>query len=111
MKKQSGQSLWVCVLFCAILILYVILDLGCPFRRLFGFPCPGCGMSRAWLAALRFDFRAAFAYHPMFWCVPVLMLYVLVDFDLFRRKWIGRLLLWLIFTGLILCYLLRLVTF
>ena len=31
----------------------------------------GCGMTRAWLAALRLDFAAAFAYHPLFWVVPI----------------------------------------
>ena len=28
-------------------------------------------MTRAWLAALRLDFAAAFAYHPLFWVVPI----------------------------------------
>lgn len=28
-------------------------------------------MTRAWLAALRLDFAAAIAYHPLFWVVPL----------------------------------------
>ena len=28
-------------------------------------------MTRAWLAALRLDYAAAFAYHPLFWVVPI----------------------------------------
>lgn len=58
------------VLFVAWLALY-LLDIGCVFRLMTGIPCPGCGMTRAWLAALRLDFAAAFAYHPLFWVVPV----------------------------------------
>lgn len=58
------------VLFVAWLALY-LLDIGCVFRLMTGIPCPGCGMTRAWLAALRFDFAAAFAYHPLFWMVPI----------------------------------------
>ena len=56
-------------LFVAWLALY-LLDIGCIFRLMTGIPCPGCGMTRAWLAALRLDFAAAFAYHPLFWVVP-----------------------------------------
>lgn len=47
------------------------LDIGCLFRFAMGMPCPGCGMTRAWLALLRGDVAAAFAYHPMFWAVPL----------------------------------------
>ena len=58
------------VLFIAWLVLY-LLDIGCIFRLMTGIPCPGCGMTRAWLAALRLDFSAAIAYHPLFWAVPI----------------------------------------
>ena len=58
------------VLFVAWLVLY-LLDIGCVFRLMTGIPCPGCGMTRAWLAALRLDFAAAIAYHPLFWAVPI----------------------------------------
>lgn len=58
------------VLFVAWLALY-LLDIGCVFRLMTGIPCPGCGMTRAWLAALRLDFSAALAYHPLFWVVPI----------------------------------------
>ena len=57
-------------LFVAWLALY-LLDIGCIFRLMTGIPCPGCGMTRAWLAALRLDYAAAFAYHPLFWVVPI----------------------------------------
>ena len=57
-------------LFIAWLALY-LLDIGCVFRLMTGIPCPGCGMTRAWLAALRLDFAAAIAYHPLFWVVPI----------------------------------------
>lgn len=58
------------VLFVAWLALY-LLDIGCIFRLMTGVPCPGCGMTRAWLAALRLDFAVAFAYHQLFWVVPI----------------------------------------
>lgn len=65
------------VLFVAWLALY-LLDIGCVFRLMTGIPCPGCGMTRAWLAALRLDFAAAIAYHPLFWAVPIAFLLAFV---------------------------------
>lgn len=60
----------------AVAVLY-LLDIGCVFRLMTGIPCPGCGMTRAWLAALRLDFAAAFAYHPLFWMVPIVFVLAL----------------------------------
>lgn len=68
------------VLFIAWLALY-LLDIGCVFRLMTGIPCPGCGMTRAWLAALRLDFAAAIAYHPLFWVVPIAFVLAFVRED------------------------------
>lgn len=57
------------------LVLSVLLfwraGIGCPIRYATGVPCPGCGMTRAWLSVLHGDLAAAFAYHPLFWAVPL----------------------------------------
>ncbi len=57
--------------------------LGCPMRLLTGLPCPGCGMTRAWLSVLRLDFAAAFAFHPL-WPLPLLL--VVCWFTVRRRS-------------------------
>lgn len=62
-------------------IALAVFGFGCPIRALTGIPCPGCGMSRAWLAVLRLDFRAAFYYHPLFWTVPAAVIVFI-----FRKK-------------------------
>ena len=55
-----------------ILILFFIFGSGfCFFRRVFGIPCPGCGMTRAVFCALRGDFSGAFSYHPLWILLPV----------------------------------------
>lgn len=71
----------------------------CPFLRLTGIPCPGCGLTRACAAALRADFAEAFRLHFMFPAVPALALFVLFGGRLFRREWLNVLLLCLIALG------------
>ena len=48
-----------------------ILKIGCPIKFLTGISCAGCGMTRAWLSALKLDFAQAFYYHPLFLMVPI----------------------------------------
>lgn len=45
----------------------------CPFRRLTGIPCPGCGMGHSLTAALRGDFAGSFHLHPL--GLPLLVLW------------------------------------
>jgi len=56
----------------AILVLWLapagVLDRGpviCPFRRLTGLPCPTCGLTRSWRAALHGRLRESVALHPL----------------------------------------------
>ena len=44
----------------------------CPVYHIAGFPCPACGLTRAFLSLVQFDLRGAFAYHPLFILVPLL---------------------------------------
>lgn len=37
----------------------------CPMATVLGIPCPGCGLTRATLALLHGNIRAAFALHPL----------------------------------------------
>ena len=48
-------------------IILIVLFYRCPAKKIFGIDCPGCGLTRACLSALRLDFRTAFEYHPLFW--------------------------------------------
>lgn len=55
------------------------LGIGCVFRDCLGFPCPGCGMSRAVLALARLDFAAAWGYHPLVFAMPYVLAYLFFD--------------------------------
>ena len=62
-------------LFVVFGIAYILWGINCPLRLLFKVHCPFCGMTRAHLAALRFDFQAAFQYHPLFFLgIPYILL-------------------------------------
>ena len=55
----------------AAALLYALLSragiaLPCMFHEITGFLCPGCGNSRAALALLRLDLRAAFGHNLLF---------------------------------------------
>lgn len=66
--------LTLCLALGATALALYLLDLGCVFKGITGLSCPGCGMTRAWLAALKLDLAAAVAYHPLFWTVPLALL-------------------------------------
>ena len=46
--------------------------IGCPFKFLTHYPCPACGMTRAFIALIKFDFETSFHYHPML--LPMLII-------------------------------------
>lgn len=82
-------------------LLFVLYKLGasCIFLRFLHIPCPGCGMTRALISVLHFDFSGAFGYHFMFWTAPVLYLYFLFDGKLFKNKKLNKTVFILIAVG------------
>lgn len=113
MKKPTYLALKLSVLSFFLLFLgfWTFLGVGCPIRRVTGMICPGCGMTRAWLAVLRLDISSAFRFHPMFWGVPVFILFALYDFHLIPVRWINIFIMAALGLGIIVCYLLRLTAF
>ena len=72
--------------FAAAILMYLIFGVNCPTKFFFKLDCPFCGMTRAHLAALRLDFKAAFGYHPFFF-LGVPYLFLLTHDDWFKGKW------------------------
>lgn len=54
----------------AAVLFILICSPPCPVKALFKIPCPGCGMTRAAKALMRFDISAAFRYNIIF--IPLL---------------------------------------
>ena len=92
----------------ALAALWHIRGMHCIFRAVLGIECPGCGTTRAWLAALCGDLASAFAYNPLFWAVPVLYIYILYDGQVFRDRRLDRAVIFTILAGYLLLFLLRL---
>ena len=44
--------------------------LGCPVYRIWGIPCPGCGLTRAWMAFLEGRWGEALQRHGLFLVAP-----------------------------------------
>lgn len=95
MKKKSKRKEKIIILVCIGIYagILLLLNKGCPTKMLLGISCPGCGMTRACLAVLRFDFKDAFFYHPLFILVPFMGIAFLwkerFPKRLLRAFWIG----------------------
>lgn len=69
--KKLGEGAVVLAL---LFLLYGVW--GCPIKRLTGIPCPGCGMTHAWINVLTLHWKTAYMYHPL-WGLPVVFLLAL----------------------------------
>ena len=100
---------WMILGLCAALVaVFALSGIGCPFYRIFGIPCPGCGMTRAFLACLRLDFAAAWRYHPMVFSLPYLLALFGKDGAVFPEKRWNAGILALVCLGFLAQYLCRL---
>ena len=57
---------FVCILWAATVFEFIL----CPFRLMFGFSCPGCGLTRATIAMFQGDWGKMWDLHPL---APVLL--------------------------------------
>ena len=62
----------------ALGFLFILAVLGiydCPLDRIFGIPCPLCGITRAFVSLIKADIPSAFFYHPLW---PVIAVYAIL---------------------------------
>lgn len=113
MKKPAHLTLKLCFLglYGILLSAWYYFRLPCVPRVLTGIPCPTCGLTRAWLYALRLDFGGAFRQYPMFWAVPLLVLFLLYDGQLFPNPKENYWCLGVLLAGIVLIWLARIFGF
>ena len=78
-KRKNERKELICAV-TAVVLLYTAMEsigITCPIKLITGISCAGCGMSRAWMAFLQLDIAKAFAYHPLFWLVPIAVIVLL----------------------------------
>ena len=71
--KERADLLAAIAIIAAFYAFMHLVGIGCPIRFVTGVSCPGCGMTRAYLALFRGDISGAFGFHPLF-CLPPVML-------------------------------------
>ena len=85
----------------------------CPMVLLTGFPCPGCGLTRAGFRVLRLDFAGAWRIHPFIFAVILLAVEVGIERYVHKSrrmtvtKWCGI----VIIIGMVIFYIWRLYIF
>ena len=78
-RRKNERKELICAV-TAVVVLYTAMEsigITCPIKFITGISCAGCGMSRAWMAFLQLDIAKAFAYHPLFWLVPIAVIVLL----------------------------------
>lgn len=109
MKKDRTRLRQTLLAVLALAALYTVMfavGWTCPIKEIAGISCPGCGMTRACISALRFDFKAAFSYHPLWIClVPFALL--LLFFSWKKKRILFRISVWIGVAALVVVYAVR----
>ncbi len=101
-------KLFFTALYSVFLLLWIYFSLPCVYFKFFHIYCPGCGMTRAYIALLHLQIGKAFKYNFMFWSVPLCWLYIMFDGKLFRRRYLDITVLCVIAAGFIILFAARL---
>ena len=106
-ENIKTKLLAIPLLFLFYLIMYA-LNTSCIIKSILGFSCPGCGMTRAIISAMKLDFVTAFTFHSMFWSLPILILYFVYDGRLFNNRKLKSVVIKAIASGFLLNWIIRL---
>lgn len=102
-KKYGYLISAIAAVLCAYLLMHVV-GITCPIKYITGISCAGCGMTRAWLCALKLDFAAALSFHPLFLLVPPAVVFM---FSRKRHPRVSKIALIIIAIIFIIVYIIR----
>lgn len=78
MKKRIGFLVLIGIFILYVVLTYIFKLENCLVQLIIGIPCPGCGMTRAFFACLRFDFIEALRLNPIIFLLPIIVIIVLL---------------------------------
>ncbi|NBU91377.1 MAG: DUF2752 domain-containing protein [Flavobacteriia bacterium] len=90
------QARWLVSLVLAYMVFSILLNaftaidicIPCLWKSVFGFSCPGCGLTRAAISLIQLDFYRALAYNPLIFIVlPASVTYFVRDFYRYVTKY------------------------
>lgn len=83
--KYSSKKI-ISIIIITVFSVFVLFFYRCPIKLIFGFDCPGCGMTRALKSALMLDFKGAFEYHPMFFIFAAEAVYYVFSRYILKKR-------------------------
>lgn len=100
MRPKDFRKLIILIALFSLFSSIISTRSSCIFINIIGVPCLTCGMTRAYSAALKLNFKAAFYYHPLFWIIPIFIykinikIYFYTIFILLLITWVVRMYLY-----------------
>lgn len=82
-------SLYVIAIILLALVFIGKINISCYYKNNFGFICPACGLTRATISLIKFEFIEAYNYNPFYVGVLVPLIVILCVNDIFtviKRK-------------------------
>lgn len=90
------KYLIVFLLLIYIILAYIFDFVSCPITLITGFPCSGCGITRATISLFKFRFYEAFYYQPCIFILPFILVIILFKNKTFFRSLYNSKILWII---------------
>ncbi len=104
----SKYNIAICLLGIYALTTHALGIQNCLIKLCIGYPCPGCGMTRAALALLHLDFPLAFQMNPFIFLLPFVLVLIIFKEKSWAKKILHAKWIWISLTGIVLvAYILR----
>ena len=88
--KNRIIKIFIIIIEIVILYLFLNFNIGCIFKKIFGFCCPSCGLTRAFISILNLNFIDAFKYNiisiPLFIFIIIFNILLLYDIIFDKNK-------------------------